>query len=189
MRAAVIAVGALATVTACASDPPIARLMTSVSVKDARDLLTEAGADVRKIDFGPDGFTITAELSPERHVWFQGMNCKGADQALACTEFKISASWQLDTPAHAEALAKKLDYNYTSVSADGANLDLWRMDFTYGGITREHLRRTVLELLELRRQAESVVWPPAIEPAPVKPKQKSAAVTPAAHLTRLLDSW
>ena len=168
MRAAVIAVGALAAVSARAEEPPTAGLMTSVSVADARDVLTEAGVDVQKVVFGPDGFTITAAITPERHVWFDGMNCKGSGEAMACTEFKISAGWELDTPAHATALAKKLTYNYTSVFADGSNLDLWRMDVTYGGIAKKHLLWTVEELLELRQQAEKVVFPTVGEPTPVK---------------------
>jgi hypothetical protein len=46
------------------------------------------------------------------------------------------------------------------------------MDFTYGGITREHLRRTVLELLELRQQAEDVIWPPTGDSKAWKPELK-----------------
>ena len=142
-------------------EPPQSELITSVSVTDARDLLTEAGAGVEKVDFSADGFTITAALSPERHIFFDGMNCQGEAGAKTCTEFKISSAWDVRSSARAAALAKQLNYNWTSVHADGATLDLWRMDFTYGGITRAHLRDIVHEFLDLRQQAEDEIWPPA----------------------------
>jgi hypothetical protein len=157
---------------ACASEPSGAEILNFVSVKEVRELLTHAGANVQKVDFDQDGFTITATLSPERHVWFAGMECKGVGEATACPEFKISAVWQLDTPAHANELARQLNYNYTSIFADGAELDLWRMDFTYGGITREHLRQTIVEFLDLRRKAEEVIWPPSANAKPSKPQSK-----------------
>jgi hypothetical protein len=34
------------------------------------------------------------------------------------------------------------------------------MDFVYGGITLEHVRQTLLEFLDLRRQAEDEIWSP-----------------------------
>jgi|HubBroStandDraft_1064217.scaffolds.fasta_scaffold506935_1 hypothetical protein len=160
-RGLLLALAAVLLGAPCAAAPAGEEILESVGVKDARDQLTQAGATVSAIDYDQDGFTITATLTADRHVWFQGMNCTGRGEATSCTEFKISAGWQLKTPAEAEALAKKLDYNYTSVAADGVNLELWRMDFTYGGITREHLRQTVLELLALRQQAEGVIWPSA----------------------------
>lgn len=169
LAASLVAIG---TAIAAADNPEPAPLMNSVSVTDARNLLTGAGAVVESVDYSTDGFTLKATLSPERHIWFDGMNCKGRDQAMACTEFKISAKWQLDTAAHADAIAKQLNYNYTSVFADGAELDLWRMDFTYGGLPRDHLRLTLGEFLQLRQQAEDVIWPRGQSSEPAQPDQK-----------------
>ena len=166
----VAVVAACATmVTACAIGTPDQEVITSVTVQDARNLLGVAGAKVDKVEYGSDSFTVTSSLGPERHVWFDGMNCKGVAQDKTCDEFKISAAWEIDTPAHAEALARQLNYNYSSVYADGATLRLWRMDFIPGGITRKHLRNTVLELFELRRQAEDEIWPPTSKTTPPKP--------------------
>ena len=156
-------------VTACATGMPDQQVITSVTVQDARSLLGEAGAKVDKVEYGLDSFTVTSSLGPERYVWFDGMNCKGAAQDKTCDEFKISTAWQVDTPARAEALARKLNYNYSSVYADGATLRLWRMDFIPGGITRKHLRNTVRELFELRRQAEDEIWPPMRKSTPPSP--------------------
>jgi len=162
---------ALVAVPAARADEPVAiALMDTVSVKDARDVLAEAGAKVEKVDYSSDGFTIAAALEPDRHILFEGMTCKGAGEAMACPEFKIAAIWRLDTPAHAEALAKKLDYYYTSVAAYGNELDLWRMDFISGGVTRQHFRNTVLEFIDLRQQAEGVIWPGPAAPASGDPR-------------------
>lgn len=164
-------IGIALVAVACSYTAPPSDVLTSLSVADARDALNAAGAEVQKVDFDKDGFEIAAALSPERHVWFDGMNCRGAGEATTCTEFKISAGWQLDSARRTEAIAKQLNYNYTSVFADGAELNLWRMDFTYGGITRGHLRRTVGEFLILRQQAEETIWPP-------KGKAQSIPVSP-----------
>ena len=161
---AVIASGAIAADKAVADEPGDATVITVVSVKDARDVLTRAGAEVGKADYSADGFTMIAALDADRHVTFEGMDCKGADEAMACPEFKITAIWQLDTSAHAEASVKKLGYNYISVAAFGNEVDLWRMDFISGGVTRRHFRNTVLEFLDLRQQAEGVIWPKPATP-------------------------
>jgi hypothetical protein len=147
-----------------------AEVITAVSIDDVKGILKEAGADVQTVDFTADGFTITATLTPERHVHFEGMECKGVREAMACAEFKISARWQVDTGLHAEKLAKALSYNYTSIFADGNNIDLWRMDFIYGGVTREHFSNTVLEFFALRNQAENTIWP-TLKKTPPKPIQ------------------
>jgi hypothetical protein len=63
-----------------------------------------------------------------------------------------------------------MDYNYTSVFADGPGLALWRMDFIQDGVTMSHLRSAVAEFLVLRGQAEDVIWPPTMSANP--PKQK-----------------
>ena len=89
-------------------------------------------------------------------------------------ELKISAGWEIDTPAHAAALVKQLGYNYTSVSAEGSTLTLWRMDFIYGGITFYHLHLAVAEFLELRGQAEDIIWPPAKRATPSKDAESVA---------------
>jgi hypothetical protein len=34
------------------------------------------------------------------------------------------------------------------------------MDFVYGGVTLDHVRQTLLEFLDLRSQAEDVIYPP-----------------------------
>jgi len=145
-------------------------VINAVSAKDARDALVGAGAEVGKPDYTSDGFSMIAAIDAGRHVMFEGMDCKGVGEAMACPEFKLTATWQLDTPAHAEAMVKKLGYYYTSVAAFGDELDLWRMDFISGGVTKRHFSNTVLEFIDLRQQAESVIWPKSIVPGSVKAK-------------------
>jgi len=153
-------IAAAAPAVAVADEPADKTVINAIGAKDARDVLTGAGAEVGKADYTSDGFTMTAALDADRHVMFEGMDCKGAGEAMVCPEFKITAVWQLDTPAHADALVKKLAFYYTSVAALGDELDLWRMDFISGGVTRKHFSNTVLEFIDMRRQAEAVIWPP-----------------------------
>jgi hypothetical protein len=164
--------GILVAIPAAADESVDTPVIKSISVDDARQLLVEAGATVEKVEFSVDGFTITATIGPERHIWFDGMNCKGANQSAVCDEYKISAGWQVETATRAEDLAKKLKYNYTSVFAEGANIDLWRMDFIPDGVTRDHLRSSILEFIELRGEAENVIWPPEKSLTPAAPNQR-----------------
>ena len=71
----------------------------------------------------------------------------------------MSAGWTLASAKLAEQFAKKLDFNYISVSTDGDYLEIWRMDFISDGVTRKHLRNVVSEFLIMRDQAETIIWP------------------------------
>jgi hypothetical protein len=166
LTAVAIAGALLALLDGCAKPAPDNGLLTSVGVKDARDLLTQAGAKVEKTEFTPDGFAVTASVGVDQPVWFGGLNCKGAADAMTCTEYKIVAGWEIDTPARATALAGQMNYNYTSAFAEGKSINLTRMEFAYGGITREHLRRTLQEFLDLRQKAQALVTPPKTAAAP-----------------------
>ncbi len=167
--AAAIGAGLLAMLAGCAKPEPDKGLLMSVGVKDARDLLTASGAKVEKTEFTADGFAVTASVGVDQPVWFGGLNCKGAADAMTCTEYKIVAGWELDTPVQAAALAGQMNYNYTSAFAEGKNINLTRMEFAYGGITREHLRRTLQEFLDLRQKAQALVTPPKAPSAPSAP--------------------
>ena len=127
-----VLIAAAAPAMARADDPADTTVINAVSAKDARDVLTSAGADVSKADYTSDGFTIMAALDADRHVMFEGLECKGAGEAMTCPEFKITAVWQLDSPAHVEAAVKKLHYYYTSVAAYGDELDLMANGFHLG---------------------------------------------------------
>ena len=174
LTAVAIAAGLVALLSGCAKPTPDNGLLMSVGVKDAKDLLTASGAKVEKTEFTPDGFAVTASVGVDQPVWFGGLNCKGAADAMTCTEYKIVAGWEIDTPAHATALAGQMNYNYTSAFAEGKSINLTRMEFAYGGITREHLRRTLQEFLDLRQKAQALVTPakaPAAAPtAPTTPR-------------------
>ena len=60
-------------------------------------------------------------------------------------------------------------HNYTSAFAEGKAINLTRMEFAYGGITREHLRRTLQEFLDLRQKAQALVTPPKAAATSVAP--------------------
>jgi hypothetical protein len=164
----VFALGAAAGSAATADDP----VVEAVSTKDARDLLTEAGVTVDKTEFNSDGFEITGTIGAGRHVWFDGMVCSGAEESESCKEFKIFTIWNVGDSTRAQALAKAMDYNYTSVFADGPGLALWRMDFIQDGVTMSHLRSAIGEFLILRSQAEDVIWPPTTSANPTSRKQR-----------------
>jgi hypothetical protein len=181
LRAVTIAVCALAAVSASAKERPASQLVRSFSAKDARELLTELGSDVKKVNFSADGFTIFAAASPKRQIQFDAMHCTGADLAMTCSEFRIAAHWRLDTPDHAAALAKQLNYAYSGAFTNGADLYLWRMDFIYDGVTREHLHDALGELFRLSQKAEIVMSSTQAPSSPAEstPTCPSAGAPPA----------
>ncbi|MGA0601308.1 hypothetical protein ACO2Q3_11460 [Caulobacter sp. KR2-114] len=147
-------------------------MIAAVKVADMREFLTDAGATVDKVEVTKDGFHITASLGRERHVWVEGMDCKGDGEAQACPEFSISARWTLESAARATAAARDISFAYTTVNTDGRNIELSRMDFIPDGVTRNHVRSAVAEFIELRSAAENAIWPPAKSTRPPKTPAK-----------------
>ena len=139
--------------------PADSAVITSFTLSDAKDMLTAEEVKIDKVEPTSDGFIVKASQGPNRPVWFTGMNCKGPGEFKTCSEFRVSAGWTLASAKLAEQFAKKLDFNYISVSTDGDYLEIWRMDFISDGVTRKHLRNVVSEFLIMRDQAETIIWP------------------------------
>jgi hypothetical protein len=68
--------------------------------------MAAAGLSVQKVEFGTESFTITATIDSGRHVWFDGLACKGSGDAMRCPEFKITSRWQFGTPQEASEIAE-----------------------------------------------------------------------------------
>jgi hypothetical protein len=148
--------------------PDNAALIPGISPSDARALLTGLGVKVENTEFAAGHFTITAAVDPTRHVWLEGLACAGDGEAAICPQYKISAHWALASHDQAVSVADKLSYSFSSVATDGPNLDLWRMEFVYGGVTRDHVRQVLKAFLILRADAADDIWT-ATHPAAAKP--------------------
>ena len=150
-----------------APPPDNVGLIPGLSPSDARDLLTGLGVKVENTEFTAGHFIITAAVDPTRHVWLEGLACSGDGEAAICPQYKISAHWALASHDQAISVADKLSYSFSSVATDGPNLDLWRMEFVYGGVTREHVRQVLKAFLILRGDAADDIWN-ATHPAAAK---------------------
>jgi hypothetical protein len=149
--------------TAPADAPPPAPvdLTDGVSIADVRAIAADAGGEVERVKENDDnGFTVEMVFPGDNHPWFEGLECKGEGEARRCQEYEFGIALRVRNAAQAKALERKLDFRYISARADGDVLTFTRMDFTYGGVTREHVTSSLKVILQIvHDKVEPVVWP------------------------------
>ena len=145
------------------SPPPPAPvdLTEGVSIADVRIIAADAGGEVERVkETGDNGFTVEMAFPGDNHPWFEGLVCKGEGDARRCQEYEFGIALRAGDAAQAKALERKLAFRYIAASADDNVLTFTRMDFTYGGVTREHLTDSLKAILQIiHDDVDPVVWP------------------------------
>ncbi|HWE45549.1 MAG TPA: hypothetical protein VG407_05925 [Caulobacteraceae bacterium] len=136
-------------------------LTAGVTIADVRVVAADAGCTVERVkDDEASGFTVEMTCSDDRHPWFEGLRCAGEGDARLCTEYEIGMSFRAESAAATLKLAPSLCFKYICAVADDDVLTFTRMDFTYGGVTRDHLTQSVKVILEISAdQIEPAIWP------------------------------
>jgi hypothetical protein len=125
---------------------PVPVVWTALREGDAKKLLVEAGARIKAEEqTDENGWLITAEVPDGLPVTWKGMQCKGDGPDRACTEYQIDIALKTASPQAAQALATSRDIRFPADTAVGDEYILWRMGFTYGGVTRAYLKNTLAE--------------------------------------------
>jgi hypothetical protein len=147
---------------------PSVDVTDGVTVADVRAVVADAGGVVDRVkESGDNGFTVETTFPDDRHPWFEGVTCKGHGEARVCTEYEISMAFRAKSAADARRLAPQLCFKYICAFADDDVLTFTRMDFTYGGVTRDHLTQSVKVMLEMSAdQIEPAIWPDTAKPKP-----------------------
>ena len=170
-RIIVLALAASVLAATASADPPATPpvdlpppapvdLTDGVSIADVRAIAADAGGEVERVkETGDNGFTVEMVFPGDNHPWFEGLECKGAGDARRCQEYEFGIALRARDAARASALERKLAFRYIAARADGDVLTFTRMDFTYGGVTREHLTKSLTVILQIvHDDVEPVVW-------------------------------
>jgi hypothetical protein len=129
-------------------DVPV--LWTALRRADAKILLVEAGARIKAEEQTAEhGWLIIAEVPKGLPVTWEGMNCKGDGPDRACTEYEIQVPLKTASPRAAQALAADRNVLFPADAAVGDEYRVWRMGFTYGGVTRAYLKNTLAVTIDM----------------------------------------
>ena len=129
---------------------PTPVVWTALRQADARKLLVEAGARIKAEEqTAENGWLITAEVPDGLPVTWKGMQCKGDGPDRACTEYEIDVALKTASPQAAQALAASRDVLFPADGALGDEYVVWRMGFTYGGVTRAYLKNTLAVTIDM----------------------------------------
>jgi hypothetical protein len=129
---------------------PVPVVWTALRQADARKLLVDAGARIEsETQTAENGWLITAEVPDGLPVTWKGMQCQGDGPDRACTEYKIEVALKTASPQAAQALAASRDILFPADTAVGDEYIVWRMGFTYGGVTRAYLKNTLAVTIDM----------------------------------------
>lgn len=129
---------------------PVPVVWTTLRQADARELLVEAGARIRAEEqTKANGWLITAEVPDGLPVTWEGMQCKGDGPDRVCTEYEIGVALKMAGPQATQALAASRDVLFPADAAVGDEYHVWRMSFTYGGVTRAYLKNTLAVTIDM----------------------------------------
>ena len=123
---------------------------TALREGDAKKLLVEAGARIEAEEqTDENGWLITAKVPGGLPVTWEGMHCRGVGPDRACTEYEIRVALKTASPQAAQALAASRDILFPADGAIGDKYVVWRMGFTYGGVTRAYLKNTLAVTIDM----------------------------------------
>ena len=129
---------------------PVPVVWTALREADAKALLIEAGARIKAEEqTAENGWRINAEVPDGLPVTWKGMQCKGDGPDRACTEYKIDVALKTASPQAAQALAASRDILFPADTAVGDEYLVWRMGFTYGGVTRAYMKNTLAVTIDM----------------------------------------
>ncbi len=143
MTAVAVALLLMAEPAAAAPATPLV-IWRSLRRSDAEALVLEIGGRIEEVTTTDEGgWRIEATAPDNLPVTWKGMQCEGDGGERACTEHMLITYIPTSSPKVARAIAADRNILYSADAADGADYSVWRMDFTYGGVTREHVKHTL----------------------------------------------
>lgn len=132
----------------------------TLSKADLLSIASEVGWSEGDKHHREDGdFTQTFKLSNGLPVEFEGLACD-SDELPGCPEYQLSVTFGLGSPDRAAELASQLSYRWGDVwlGTDEAVV-VSRMEFLYGGVSREHVKQTFITFEDIARDAAAKAFP------------------------------
>jgi hypothetical protein len=125
---------------------------------DAKALLVEAGAVIKSETHTEEkGWRIETEVPNGLPVIWTGMQCEGAGAEQSCTEYEIAIPLRAASAKAAKAIAAERNVLFLADAAIDDEYLIWRMGFTYGGVTRAYLKNVLSITIDMGWDAAKVV--------------------------------
>jgi hypothetical protein len=136
--------------------PPI--VWTALRQADAKALLVEVGAVIKtESQTDEKGWKIVAEIPDGLPLIWTGSVCKGDGGDLSCTEYDITISLKAASVKAAKTIALERNVMFLADAAIDDEYVIWRMGFTYGGVTRAYLKNVLSITIDMGWDAAKVV--------------------------------
>jgi len=136
--------------------PPI--VWTALRQADAKALLVEVGAAIKtEKQTDEKGWRIVAEIPDGLPVIWTGMQCEGQGADQACTEYEIEIPLKAASDKVAKAIAAERNVLFLADAGIDGDYLIWRMGFTYGGVTRAYLKNVLSVTINMGWDSAKVV--------------------------------
>ena len=144
--------------TAAAQSAP--SLLFSLTDETVESLASEAGWSVGERTESEDGdYRRRLTLPNGLPIEIKGLACT-SDNLDGCPEYELTLWLGVGSPQRAQALEESLSYRWADVwLASEEAVVVSRMEFLYGGISRQHLKETFATFEQIARDAGEKAFP------------------------------
>jgi hypothetical protein len=134
-----------------ATPPPTApQVLHRITLAQADAIIVSAGGRITSTEpTNEDGFLIEAVYPGGMPLSFELMDCEGSGDAKACPEYELKIAFEAKDVEAARKFDEARQVNFPADGHDGDKYEIWRMGFTFGGVTRTYLRNELRELLDI----------------------------------------
>jgi hypothetical protein len=133
------------------------RNITSLTAAEVASIAEAMGWSVGEtIDDGD--FVIALTLPSGMPVYFEGISC-ASDDVPGCPEWELRSQYGVGSADRASRLADEISYRWLDDWSEGEVLGVSRMDFLYGGVSRQHLEATFQVFETLVDETTAKVFP------------------------------
>lgn len=135
-------------------------LLFSLTDETVKSLASEAGWSVdERIETEEGDYRWRLTLPNDLPVEIEGLACT-SDDLDGCPEYQLTLWLGVGSPQRAQALEESLSYRWADVwLASEEAVVVSRMEFLYGGISRQHLKETFATFEQIARDAGEKAFP------------------------------
>lgn len=160
---------ALTTAVAAPAAPQETPLIFSITEDEVVGIGRDLGWKVVNRTRSDEAFRIDFLLPDDTPVTFTGVACD-VDGEPGCPEWSLDAYYGVGRPERAAELERRISYSWASDWADGEVFSVGRMDFLYGGVSRDHLRASFATFADLVALTTLEVFPCGLPKGGVAPE-------------------
>lgn len=152
LKAALLAICATAFCSDALAQTDEDVIIEGLTLQIAREIVEANGGAVEASRVTDEGFEVKARFEG-MGLKVLGMACSGAGDGKVCPEYLFETWFDAGDEARARTMEHQLSTNFLSDHSDGSDVKVWRMGFTYGGVTRKHIQNVLGITVQITREA------------------------------------